>query len=123
MDPIRDAPRVLVVGADHATRDLLGEWLAELGWRVCVEEADGGDGCYALVVVDVPYPRHAAAQLRQLSDRHAGARVLALSATFHPSVERRGDVARSLGVAAVLPKPLRRETLVALVKELAGPPS
>jgi hypothetical protein len=49
--------------------------------------------------------------------------VLALSATFHASVECTGELARSLGVAGVLPKPLRRETLIAAVRNLSRPPS
>ena len=35
-----------------------------------------------------------------------------MSPTFHSNVERSGEVARSLGVAGVLPKPLRRDALL-----------
>ncbi|HEX6704197.1 MAG TPA: hypothetical protein VF169_05505 [Albitalea sp.] len=108
--------RVLIVGADPATFALLDEWLAQAGWRVC---ADADRDGYALIVVDVPYPRRPPSDvLRELAARHAGTPVLAMSATFHSGIDVSGEVARSLGVAGVLPKPLRRDALVSAVRRL-----
>ena len=113
-------PAVLVVGADAATLGLLHEWLAEAGWRVVVEP---GGVPVALLLVDVPFPRREQPPpLLHAARVHAGAPVLALSATFHPSVECSGEVARALGVAGVLAKPLRRESLIAAVRHLSRPP-
>jgi CheY-like chemotaxis protein len=121
------APAVLVVGTDDPTRELLREWLADAGWRVVVDLALDAlpATAYALVLVDVPFPRQGRSTpaLARLAADHAGTPVLALSATFHSSVERSGAVAQALGVAGVLPKPIRRETLVAAVRHLSRPPS
>jgi CheY-like chemotaxis protein len=110
-------PAVLVVDADAPTLDLLREWLADAGWRVVDEPAAAP---VALVLVDVPFPRRGLSppSLRA-AQVHAGVPVLALSASFHPSVEGSGEAARSLGVAGVLPKPLRREALLAAVGQLS----
>ena len=129
-------PSVLVLGADAATFGLLNEWLAEAGFAVAApldaqaspssrapEAADGGraEG-YDLVIVDVPYPRALrSAPHCRLGTLAGDTPVLALSATFHSNVERSGEVARSLGVAGVLPKPLRRDALVSAVQDLSRP--
>jgi CheY-like chemotaxis protein len=130
-------PAVLVLDADAVTFDLLREWLGEAGFAVCasLEPAAGAPpgardaGCagrtaaYHLVIVDVPYPRALRAEPhRRLGALAGDVPVLALSATFHSSVERSGEVARSLGVAGVLPKPLRRDALVSAVQHLSRPP-
>jgi CheY-like chemotaxis protein len=115
--------RVLVVGADPATFDLLDEWLAEADCHVAADsphDAGPANG-YALVVVDVPYPRHRPCEvLQRVAARHDGTPVLALSATFHCGVDLCGEVARSLGVAGVLAKPIRRDALVSAVRRLCG---
>jgi CheY-like chemotaxis protein len=113
-------PAVLVVDADAPTLDLLREWLADAGWRVVDEPAAAP---VALVLVDVPFPRRGLSppSLRA-AQAHAGVPVLALSASFHPGVEGSGEAARALGVAGVLPKPLRRDALLAAVGRLSRSP-
>jgi CheY-like chemotaxis protein len=116
-------PLVLVVDADRATRDLLDEWLAGSGYRVAAAEAEAGaaSGGAALIVVDLPFPRQGGqAVLQRLAAQHPGVPILALSSTFFASVACTGAVARELGVAGVLPKPIRRDALVAAVTALAG---
>ena len=73
-----------------------------------------------LVIVDLPHPRRGASEVvRGLALRHPGAAVIALSSNFFPSVQASGALARELGVAAVLPKPLARAALLdALRKRL-----
>lgn len=115
---------VLVAGADSDTFDLLAEWLAGMGTEV-VHELDGPAAEAAppaLLVVDVPFPRHGRERLAQLRGRHGDLPVLMLSATFLPGVERSGEAARALGASRVLPKPLQRELLLDAVRELLGDP-
>jgi DNA-binding response OmpR family regulator len=113
--------RVCVLGCDRATLELLSEWLS--GSDIQVDEgAAASCARAALVIVDVPYPRQGlGAVLDDLAAQAGSAPVLAVSATFHESVELRGEAARSLGVAGVLPKPLQREALLAAVKALVLP--
>jgi DNA-binding response OmpR family regulator len=112
--PARSNGRVniLVVDADPALQDLLEEWLTAQGWSV-TREGNPVD----LIVVDLAHPlRSGQDVLRRLAAAHAGTPVLALSSSFFPSVAANGAVARTLGVAAVLPKPLTRDALVAAVR-------
>ena len=130
-------PAILVSGAETSTVDLLREWLAEAGWQVQAEAAPAPEPAstptvtdpdsahrFALVLVDLAYPRlGAAGELQRVARAHAGVPVLALSATFHASAEGSGQIARSLGVAGVLPKPIRREALIHAVRTHARPPA
>ena len=119
----RGLPAVLVVDADPDTLTLLREWLTAAGWDVA-DAATCGDAPMDvnLVLIDLAFPRRgdAASSQRRIPPVYAGVPVLALSATFHASVAPWGEVARSLGVAGVLPKPIRREALVAAVRHLSG---
>jgi len=117
------APIALVLDADPDTLELLREWLADAGWRVVdpaqrlVKEEDAP---VQLVLVDLAYPRQGASQaLQRVAHEHAGAEVLALSATFHANVDPHGELAQALGVGAVLPKPIRRDALLSAVRRLS----
>lgn len=121
-DPIE--PRVLVVDTDRALLGLLEEWLGVCG---CVVESDqdrNEDGAlngerFALLIVDVPQPRRGGMELLQrLAGEHPGTPIIALSSTFFPGIESTGGVARTLGVACVLPKPVGRESLLTAVRSL-----
>ena len=114
------APRhrtALVLDADPDTLGLLREWLGEAGWSVLdAAQAEERLSSVQLILIDLAYPRRsAAAPLQAVADDHPATPVLALSATFHASVEPHGEVARQLRVAGVLPKPIRREALLAAV--------
>ena len=109
------AVRILVADADCALYGLLEEWLAGTRYELagaCAPGAPTHDG-YDLIVVDVPFPRADVDVLKMLRQEHPGTPIIALSSGFLPGVERTGVVARGLGVAAVLPKPLTREALLA----------
>lgn len=113
--------RILVVDADPALLGLLEEWLAAQGCCVMAErpEAAGTDERADIVIVDVPFPRQSgAAVLKRVVDRNPGVPVLALSSSFFPEVDASGTVARAMGVAGVLPKPLTRHALVTVVDRL-----
>jgi len=117
------APRVLVVDADPALLGLLEAWLSEHGCRVVAE--DGGDGRndFDLALVDVPFPRHRGLiQLKGVAERHPGVPILALSSSFFAGVAGTGLVARALGVAGALAKPLSQDALVAAVRKVLDAP-
>jgi DNA-binding response OmpR family regulator len=111
--------RILVADADCALYGLLEEWFAASGWRLagaCQPDETAPDG-YDLILVDVPFPRAGGQDVLQgLAREHPGTPMIALSSNFFPGVESTGAVARELGVAAVLPKPVTREALVAAVR-------
>jgi CheY-like chemotaxis protein len=114
------APRVLVVDADPALLGLLEEWLDGQGCRVVADgnEAEAQDG-FDLAVVDVPFPRQGGlCRLKRVAERHPGVPILALSSNFFAGIANTGMVARALGVAGALPKPVSREALLAAVGEL-----
>jgi CheY-like chemotaxis protein len=107
---------VRVVDADPALRELLEEWLQPLGHRV----VEGG-GRVGLVVIDVASPRQGGLEvLKRIAAEHPGAPQLVLSSSFFPGIDCCGDVARTLGVAGVLPKPVSREAVLAAVRRLTG---
>jgi CheY-like chemotaxis protein len=112
MTPEAEVARVLVVGADPALAGLLEEWLAEAGCRMVDDEPQ-------VILVDLHLPRQAGAgAARELRARHPGTPLIALSSGFFAGVEANGAVARTLGVEAVLPKPLTREALVAALRKV-----
>jgi CheY-like chemotaxis protein len=129
-DPASAKPRILVVDADPATQSLLEEWLTEHGCQVqsrrSEDNARPSGGCcqerqvngFDLALVDVPFPRQGLAQLERVAQAHPGTPIVAMSSTFFASVECTGAVARMLGVAGVLPKPLRREALTSALRTL-----
>lgn len=123
MTPNAATPAVLVVDADRDTLALLREWLSEVGWVVLDDAARKAPVPVHLVLLDLAFPRRGAAlALQRLAIEHAGTPVLALSAMFHAGIDPHGEVARSLGVAGVLPKPIRRDALIDAVQRLSRPP-
>jgi DNA-binding response OmpR family regulator len=119
--PLR--PRVLVVNTDRALLGLIEEWMGTCGCIVVPDEeraaASTGTDPFALVIVDVPNPRHGGVELLQRVARdHPLTPLVALSSTFFPGIASTGAVARTLGVACVLPKPVGRESLINAVKSL-----
>jgi DNA-binding response OmpR family regulator len=114
-------PRALIVDADPALAALLEEWLDEHGWRVTREtagEAPVANG-YDVVMLDVPYARRDGLELvRRVAARHPGTPIVALSASFFAGVDSSASIARSLGAACVLPKPLAREALIAALRRV-----
>jgi DNA-binding response OmpR family regulator len=107
--------RVLLVDADPALRGLIEEWLADEDWQLVEERPD-------LVLVDLPCPReNCAGVLKRVSNAHPQAPLIALSSSFFDGIESSGALARSLGVASVLPKPLARAALVSAVRRALQP--
>lgn len=113
--------RVLLLDADPALQCLLGEWLAAHGCSV--EAAQSGAHCgrdgFDLIVVDIPSPRQGGTEgLKAIAAAHPRTPILALSSSFFPGVGTTGAVARALGVAGVLAKPVTRAGLLDAVRRL-----
>jgi DNA-binding response OmpR family regulator len=124
-EPPRSLARVLVVNADRAVSALIEEWLGACGFAVdaCNDcsPCTGARSAYSLVIVDLPAPRHGANErVQRIACDHPGAAVIALSSHFFPGIERTGAVARALGVACVLPKPLSRDSLIHAAQSLVN---
>ena len=120
----RVQPRVLIVDTDRALLGLLEEWLDVCGCAVISDHDPANIPAirgqrFALVIVDLPHPKRGGIELLQrIAHEHPGAPIIALSSTFFPGIESTGGVARTLGVACVLPKPVARESLVHAVQSL-----
>ena len=115
------APRVLLVASDGALVELLKEWLAASGFDVVAQLAAGeaSPPRVDLAVVDVPFPRQGGlALVQRLASDHPGTPIIALSSNFFPGIEAGGAVARTLGVARVLPVPVTRGALVRVMRQL-----
>ena len=113
--------RVLVVDADPALLGLLEEWLAARGCTVEAAQscADGQRDGFDLILVDIPSPRQGCAEgLKAIAAAHPHTPILALSSSFFPGVDATGAVARALGVAGVLPKPVTRDGLLDALRRL-----
>ena len=115
-------PRILVVDTDRALLALLEEWLDGCGWCVASDQDHAATACsgpFDVLIVDVPHPKRSGVELlQQLAAQHPGTPIIALSSTFSLGVESTGCVARTLGVACVLPKPVGRESLITAVRSL-----
>jgi DNA-binding response OmpR family regulator len=113
--------RILVVDADPALYGLIEEWLTADGYQVMSTQGYSGINGERidLAIIDSPFPRSGGLDwLKRIADKNPGTPVLALSSSFFAGVESTGAVARSLGVAAVLPKPLKRDALLMAVRKL-----
>jgi len=121
----RAAPAALLVDTDAALAELLATWLRDAGLHVRVaQHADEppNAGSIDLIVADLSFPRERGGErLSHIAARHPGAPVLALSAAFFAGVPSHGALARELGVAAVLAKPVSRDALIGAVAKLLPP--
>jgi len=116
---VKSPLRILVAEADCALFALLKEWLAAWG---CVLsgacQPDKAQEGYDVIVVDLPFPRQGGLdRLKDLTREHPGTPIVALSGNFLPGVCASGSVARELGVASVLPKPVTRDALITAVRQ------
>jgi CheY-like chemotaxis protein len=108
--------RALVAESDAALADLLAEWLAERGYAVA---RDAREGRFDVIVTDVPDLRAGGAHtLRPLAEAHPDTPILALSSSFLAGVEADSAVARWLGVAGVLAKPVTRDALLGAIDRM-----
>lgn len=115
------AGRVLVTDADSAVYGLISEWLVALGYCV-VQGASAFEpppGKFDLVIADIPFPRQRGSEvLSRIREAHRDTPIIALSSQFFAGAEGAGAIARALGVARALAKPLTREALCAAVQSV-----
>lgn len=106
----------MLADIDPVFEPLISQWLRDEGLQVLADTPVPAQRV-DLLLVDLPFPRQGASpRLQALGRAHPGTPVLALSPTLLPGVPPRGDVARQLGVAAVLSMPVTREGLLAAVR-------
>lgn len=116
-----ERPAVLLADLEPALQALLQAWLGEIGLRAIPAEG-AASGTPALLLIGLPYPREGGGErVHALTSAWPGVPALALSPTLLTGVAARGDVARRLGVQAVLPAPVAREALLAAVRALLEP--
>jgi CheY-like chemotaxis protein len=125
------APTVLLVDDDPGVREIFGEALRLAGYRV-VTAADGraalaelGHGPIDLIVADLFMPEVDGLELlRRLRRQESRTPVIAVSAGGELEQVQLLELARALGAARVLEKPVAVAELVGAVRELvpAGPP-
>ena len=121
---IRAAPatrRVLLCDIEPAMAALLCEWLGAEGFAADIDAARPEPPA-ALILIELPFPRqHGAQRLRELALQWPGVPLIVLSPTLLPGVSPRGEVARALGAATVLPAPVSRAALRAAVARVLPP--
>ena len=116
---------IVVYEQDDLMRALLVEWLRNAGYRVhgvaphCAP-ADNVD----LVIVSIYMPKNGGARLvDEIRAAYPGKPVVAISGQFRSGLSTAGATAQTLGVAQVIAKPLARDSLLATVRAMIGPPN
>jgi DNA-binding response OmpR family regulator len=115
---------IAIYEEDHLMRALLQEWLRSAGYHVH-DTSLGSElaGRAKLMIVSISRPKHAGAQLlHEIQAANPGSPVIALSGQFRGGLSSVGTTAQSLGVTQVIAKPLTRNTLLAAVHAMIGPP-
>lgn len=119
--------RVLVIDDDSLMRDLIRIYLEQDGFEV-IEAGDGQDGVSRyrqrppdVVIVDIFMPRKDGIEtIMDLRDLDPGAQILAISGGGELAGMEYLSYARSLGADNILPKPFKREELIAAVRKITG---
>lgn len=110
---------VLVVDVDTALTGVLAEWLAPDGIDMQAERDEVQGARYDLLIVDIAFPRRdGAARVARVVQEHPDIPIIAISAAFFPGLVCCGAMARTLGVAGVLPKPVPRADFLGVVQRL-----
>ena len=116
--PARGA--ALIVGADRALRDLLALWLAPVGLAV-VGPADEPPRGVAVALVDIAFLRESGAdEVAHARARLPAVPLIVLSSAVFPGVDSFGPLARALQVDAIVPKPIERARLLAVIGRVLG---
>jgi len=117
--PPSEMPRALLVDVEPATAALIELWLADAGLALDLAAGPG----VAVVLVATATPRQFDRRgVQALAALPPGVPIILLSPTFFSGVPARGEVARELGVAAVLATPLAREHFTSTVRDVLARP-
>jgi len=119
--------RILVIDDDTLMRDLIRIYLEQDGFEV-VEAGDGQDGLSRyrqrpadVVIVDIFMPRKDGIEtIMDLRDIDPAAHILAISGGGELAGMEYLTYARSLGADNILPKPFKRDELIAAVRKVSG---
>ena len=120
--------KILVVDDDEESRDLLCEVLEANGYApraaahgLAAREVLSQDAEYRIVIADLHMPEESGWELlRKLRDQNTHHEIILMS-SFTTPTER--EVAKALGVHALLEKPFQLTELLAMVAQLASPSS
>jgi CheY-like chemotaxis protein len=116
--------RILIVDDEAPIRQLLSEYLGELGYET-VEAFNGLDALRklktvdpGLIILDLVMPEQEGIEtIREIRTTHKDLKIIAVSGAFAGQFLRAAEL---LGANAVLPKPLNLAELKRLVMELLG---
>lgn len=119
--------RILVIDDDTLMRDLIRIYLEQDGFEV-VEAGDGQDGVSRyrqrpadVVIVDIFMPRKDGIEtIMDLRDIDPAAHILAISGGGELAGMEYLTYARSLGADNILPKPFKRDELIAAVRQISN---
>jgi hypothetical protein len=108
---------VLTIDLERANGELIQLWLAAEGRDIeFTRDAEHGA---AMVLVEIAFPRREDRQrVHALSLARPGVPVVVLSPTFFPDVPGQGRLAQDLGATAVLATPLKRDRVLAVLRDL-----
>jgi CheY-like chemotaxis protein len=113
---------IVIIEGDDLMCSLIKEWLAAAGYSVREAASAGAANHVDLVIVNLSMPRRAGAgTVRKIHQANPGVPVIAISAQFHPSLERSQDAARALGARRLIAKPFTRDDLLTAVQAVIGP--
>ena len=125
-----DAKKILVVEDDAVLRELMGDWLLDAGYRVCLAP-EGAAGIEAarshrpdLVVTDIHLPGiSGGGVISEIVRMYPAIPIIAISGQFRSGHGLTPEEAIALGAACAIAKPFRRVDIVETVRRLGGPPS
>lgn len=115
---------VVIIEFDPLVRDLLAEWLEDAGLRVrrheCGKPPPAPLADIRVVVVDLVNLRHGGrTAVGRVRSVFPGIPLLGLSTQARDGLAADCDAALELGLDMLLPKPCKRTTLLAAVRELS----
>ena len=120
----KSRPRILALNIDSAMLALIREWVDREACDVVHDAPDTSParGRFDAIIIDVPFPRQGGIDvLARVKDEHPDAPVIVMSSSFFADVNSDGAIARALGAAGVLPKPVTRSALLAAVRRILTP--
>ncbi len=114
---------VVISEPDDLMCRLLNEWLTGAGYTVYDANAAGPEVRVNIVIASISTTEIARQVLiPRLQREHPEASLIALCSRARSGLSCDGALARALGVARVMAKPLRREELLATLAALVSPP-
>jgi CheY-like chemotaxis protein len=122
--PSSDAFTILIVDDHAAVRNVIRTILEEAGYRV-LEAGDAkeavahlGEAKIHLVITDLNLPGQSGDELvKTVKARHPDIKLIMMSGSYESS---QTTIAKAIGLHAVLPKPVKPETLLDTVRGLLG---